>query len=221
MPYLYWIRELGSFPEITVCLNKKITHAIAAMVGIPPNGGFLQLQAFSDRAFPFTVVILMVIMILLTAQIVLAVKMKCLAKWVTAIHQSCELQAMPRPVTIITRQDQVGNSRWLLGEPLLSPDQELLAKRVFAVPFLVLGLIQLAVCRWSEGKVLVAHNNTGFVMLEIILAVGRVTVNQVSWAGPAVVSPGVTKHFSELPCFSEQYICDATGQIFVEICLQL
>lgn len=48
---------------------------------------------------------------------------------------------MPRPVTIITRQDQVGNSRWLLGEPLLSPDQELLARRVFAVPFLFLGLI--------------------------------------------------------------------------------
>lgn len=50
------------------------------MVEILPNGGFPQLQAFSNGAFPFTVGILIVIMILLTAQIVLDTKIKCLAK---------------------------------------------------------------------------------------------------------------------------------------------
>lgn len=57
----------------------QITH-IAAMVGIPgisPKGGFPQLQAFSNGAFSF---ILIVIMSLLTVQVVLTTKMKCLAR---------------------------------------------------------------------------------------------------------------------------------------------
>lgn len=86
------------------------------MVGIPvicPDGGFPQLQAFSNGAFSFTVVILIVVMALLTVQVVLVVKMKCLAKWVTLIliPQSSLLQAIRRSVTVIARQDQVGNGR--------------------------------------------------------------------------------------------------------------
>lgn len=85
-------------------------------MGIPvisPDGGFPQLQAFSNGAFSFTVVILIVVMALLTVQVVLVVKMKCLAKWVTLIliHQSSVLRAIRRSVTVIARQDQVGNGR--------------------------------------------------------------------------------------------------------------
>lgn len=153
------------------------------MVRIPPNGGFPQLQAFSNDAFPFTVVILIVIMISLIVQIVLAIKMQCLAKRVMAIHQSCELWAIHRPATVITRQDKVGNSRYLFDEPLFSPHQELLVKSMFAISFLFLW--------WAcscKGEVLVAHNNTAYITLETIPAVGWVTANQISWAGPAVVS---------------------------------
>lgn len=50
---------------------------------------------------------------------------------------------------------------------------------------------------------LVPHDNTTYVTLEIMPAVGMVAVNQVLWAGSAEISPGITEHFSGLPCLSE------------------
>lgn len=74
-------------------------------------------------------------------------------------------------------------------------------------------MTKLTACRLPEGEALVALSDTVCIMLEIMPAVRWGTVNQVSWAVPAVVSLGVTDHFSDHPCFSEQQVCDTTGQI--------
>lgn len=57
-----------------------------------------------------------------------------------------------------------------------------------------------------------ALTNTVYVMLEILLAVRWEMVSKVSQAVLAVVSLGVID-FSDPPHFSEQQVCDATGQI--------
>lgn len=108
--------------------------------GNPSYGSFPPLQTFSNGAFPFVVVILSFRMIMLMAQIVLDIKMKCVAKLIMAIHWSSDY--MPSIGCHYMSGPGIGKSRWLLLEELLlSADQEPLAKRVLEIPFLLLWTI--------------------------------------------------------------------------------